>query len=60
MILVDSSSSVGTEGEDMCSSTHISCTSSASISRGQGALVGLATPGVAVISRSPFRLPERR
>ena len=40
LTLVDSNSSVRTEGEVMCTSTDISHISSASISRGRGALTG--------------------
>ena len=50
IILVDSSSSVGIEAAVTRSNTHISRNSSASNRRGQGALVGLATPGVAGVT----------
>ena len=44
MSLLGNSSSVGMGAAVTPSSTHIRRTSSASITRGQGALVGLATP----------------
>ena len=60
MPLVGNSSSLGMEAVDTRSSTHIIRNSSTSIRRGQGALVGLATPEVGGISRSPLRLQKRR
>ena len=60
MTLVGNSSSVGMEAAVTFSSTYINRGRSASISRGQGAFVGLATPEVGGISRNLLRLQERR
>ena len=57
--LVGNSSSVGMEATVTRSSAHIIRNSNASITRDQGALVGLATPGVGGIRRSRFRFQER-
>ena len=58
--LVGNNSSVWIEAAVTHSSTYINRNRSASISRGQGALVGLETSEVGGISRGPFRHQNHR